>query len=149
MEIEIRTPQTIDEWQAYYDLRYEVLRKPWNQPKGSERDDRENLGLHYALFKEGVIIGVLRADINNSENSAQFRFMAIHPSFQGLKLGEQLITCAENDMIQQDIHEIFLHAREKAVNFYTRLGYTITEKSHLLYNDIQHFKMIKQLFNAM
>lgn len=145
MEIEIRTPQTIEEWQAYYDLRYEVLRKPWNQPKGSERDDKEHLGIHYALFKKGAIIGVLRADINNEENYAQLRFMAIHPNFQGLKLGEKLIACAENDLIQQGIHEIFLHAREKAVNFYTRLGYLIIEKSHLLYNDIQHFKIKKTI----
>ena len=146
MEIEIRTPQTIDEWQAYYDLRYEVLRKPWNQPKGSERDDKEHLGIHYALFKKGAIIGVLRADVNEVDSLAQLRFMAIHPNFQGLKLGVRLIMQAEKDLIAQGINKIFLHAREKAVNFYTKLGYATIEKSHLLYNEIQHFKMSKSLF---
>ncbi len=37
MEIEIRSPKTELEWVNYYDLRYRILRQPWNQPIGSEK----------------------------------------------------------------------------------------------------------------
>ncbi|MCR4448093.1 GNAT family N-acetyltransferase, partial [Aeromonas veronii] len=32
------TPQTVAELDAYYQLRWELLRKPFNLPVGSERD---------------------------------------------------------------------------------------------------------------
>lgn len=35
----IKSPQTRDEFFAYYDLRWQILLAPWNQPKGSEQDD--------------------------------------------------------------------------------------------------------------
>jgi hypothetical protein len=41
-------------------------------------------------------------------------------------------------------HEIILHAREIAIPFYTNLNYTIIEKSHLLFGEIQHYLMSKQ-----
>jgi len=40
---------------------------------------------------------------------------------------------------------IVLDAREPAVGFYLKLGYMITEKSYLLFNEIQHFRMTKNL----
>jgi hypothetical protein len=39
--------------------------------------------------------------------------------------------------------ELILHAREIALPFYKNLGYTITEKSHLLFGEIQHYLMRK------
>ena len=44
MKVEIRSPKTTDEWQEYYDLRYRVLRQPWNQPRGSERNEGDKKG---------------------------------------------------------------------------------------------------------
>ena len=34
-------PKTKEDWDAYYQLRYEVLRKPWNQPAVSTKDEAE------------------------------------------------------------------------------------------------------------
>ena len=34
----LRVPQTEEELEAYYQFRWEMLRKPLHQPKGSERD---------------------------------------------------------------------------------------------------------------
>ena len=45
-EIQITEPKTRDEFEAYYLLRYQVLREPWNQPRGSEKDDMENECIH-------------------------------------------------------------------------------------------------------
>jgi len=39
---------------------------------------------------------------------------------------------------------IILHAREIAVPFYERMGFRVTEKSHLLFGEIQHYLMEKK-----
>jgi tRNA-dihydrouridine synthase len=45
--------------------------------------------------------------------------------------------------------KIILHAREVALNFYTKLDYKLIEKSHLLFGEIQHYLMEKELkFNS-
>ena len=41
--------------------------------------------------------------------------------------------------------EIILHARENAVNFYKHCGYTVVEKSYLMWGEIQHYLMKKDL----
>ena len=51
MGIEIRSPKTDKEWVEYYDLRYRVLRQPWNQPIGSERNEGDASEQHFALYK--------------------------------------------------------------------------------------------------
>jgi predicted GNAT family N-acyltransferase len=39
---------------------------------------------------------------------------------------------------------VILHAREMAVPFYERMGFQVTEKSHLLFGEIQHYLMQKK-----
>ena len=39
--MDIIQPKSPEDFKKYYNLRYEVLRKPWNQPIGSERDRKE------------------------------------------------------------------------------------------------------------
>ena len=36
-----RPPQSAEEFAAYYELRWRVLREPWSLPRGSERDELE------------------------------------------------------------------------------------------------------------
>ena len=50
MEIEIRIPETEEEWEDYYALRYRVLREPLGQPIGSERNEGDETGIHFALY---------------------------------------------------------------------------------------------------
>ena len=39
--------------------------------------------------------------------------------------------------------KIILQARESAVNFYLSNGYHIEKKTHILFNSIQHYMMVK------
>ena len=48
----LRSPATPDEWQRYYHLRWQILRAPWQQPPGSERDDLEAQAYHLMLLTE-------------------------------------------------------------------------------------------------
>ena len=43
--IEIREPKK-EEFDSYYIFRWELLRKPWAQSKGSEKDDFEDIAYH-------------------------------------------------------------------------------------------------------
>ena len=139
----IRTPNTQKEWDEYYTLRYQVLRAPWNQPIGSERNEGDETALHFACFEENTIIGVGRLDYM-SATIAQVRFMAVAGNRQGKGIGKKLMQHMEKIAIETGRTELILHAREIALPFYKNLGYTITEKSHLLFGEIQHYLMRKK-----
>ena len=144
MEIEIRSPKTKEEWETYYSLRYRILREPWNQPPGSERNEGDETAIHAALFENGKILGVSRLDSAERE-IGQIRFMAVETNQQGKGIGEQLMHQLELIALQRGHKKIILHAREIAIGFYQKLGYELKEKSHLLFGEIQHFLMEKQL----
>ncbi len=144
MEIEIRAPKNEVEWEQYYDLRYRILRQPWNQPQGSERNEGDETGLHFALYENEILKAIARLDIND-EKSAQVRFMAVETEIQRNGYGKQVMLAIENYCKTKNISEIILHAREIAIPFYKSLGYQLVEKSHLLFNEIQHFLMTKRI----
>lgn len=141
--MEIRTPINTDEWSQYYDLRYRVLRQPWNQPVGSERDALENQAKHFAAFEAANLIGVGRLD-HVEARIYQIRFMAVEPGCQSKGIGASLMKAIEMDAWNSGAVEIILHAREQALGFYQKLGYALVEPSHLLFGEIQHFLMKKK-----
>ena len=52
MKITVIEPQTPEEFKQYYGLRYKILRKPWGQPKGSERDNNDEISYHRILHPQ-------------------------------------------------------------------------------------------------
>ena len=62
--MEVRSPETESEFRVYYDLRWRVLREPWGQPLGSERDEHDVTATHVAGYDEAkriVCVGRLHA----------------------------------------------------------------------------------------
>jgi GNAT superfamily N-acetyltransferase len=143
MEIEIRSPKTELEWVNYYDLRYRILRQPWNQPIGSEKNEGDSTGIHLALFESGIIKAVARLDISG-EKVSQVRFVAVEEACQGKGLGKLVMNEVEKIAISRGDTLLILHAREVALPFYKKQGYQLIEKSHLLFDKIQHFLMQKE-----
>jgi predicted GNAT family N-acyltransferase len=144
LPIFLAAPQTDDEWNAYYHLRWSVLRNPWHQPPNSEKDQDEESSQHFCLIYDAVIIAVCRLQFN-SPRQAQVRFMAIDEAFRGFGLGNILMHHVDQICKQNNMQRIFLQARENAVNFYKRNGYVILEKTFLLFDEIQHYSMEKLL----
>lgn len=129
---------------GYYDLRWRVLRQPWGQPRGTERDEQEEQALHRALVSsEGEVIACGRLQFLSREE-AQIRYMAVHPDFRGR--GHGLTVLGELEMLAFDagIERLILQARDNAVPFYQRAGYRILQPTFLLYEVIQHFLMEKK-----
>lgn len=145
MNIIIRPPETKAEWDAYYELRYTVLREPWAQPKGSEVLADEETAIHaIAINKLQEILAVGRLQIN-SPNQAQIRCMAVSAKAQRLGIGKKIMVYLEEKAKRNGQKEIILDARENAVPFYKANGYTIFAESYLLFNEIKHWKMKKLL----
>ena len=141
----IRSPQTQSEFEDYYDLRWRILRAPWQQPPGSERDQYEDNAIHaMAMNDERNIVGVARLhQINNS--TAQIRYMAVDDRWQGRGIGGALLSYLEEQARERSIKLIKLNARENNIEFYTKRGYQIMGPGHILYGEIKHQKLEKRL----
>jgi N-acetylglutamate synthase-like GNAT family acetyltransferase len=143
--MKVTEPQSAEDFERYFNLRYEVLRKPWNQPYSSVKDDKEQESRHAMVVSaEGEVVGVCRMQFNSAEE-AQLRFMGIREDMRGKELGKMLLDYFENIARGHGIKKIVLQSRENAVNFYKRNGYREIEKSYLLWGLIQHYLMQKDL----
>jgi uncharacterized protein (TIGR00369 family) len=143
----IAAPRTLGEWLAYYELRYKVLRQPWQQPPGSEKadDDDEPAVVHaLALAPDGRALATGRLH-QSGPGQGQVRFMAVAPGAQGQGVGGQVLRYLETQAQARGLHAIVLHAREAALPFYQRHGYAVVAPSHLLFGEIPHFLMRKDL----
>lgn len=142
MAIEVRTPDKDIEWDDYYDLRYRVLREPLGQPIGSERNEGDSTGVHFALFDEHVLKAIARLDVSG-EKIAQVRFVAVESKEQGKGLGKVIMQAVEDHSKARGDVKMILHARDYAVEFYKNLGYSLIEPSHKLFGVLQHYLMEK------
>jgi N-acetylglutamate synthase-like GNAT family acetyltransferase len=141
----IKSPQTDIELQKYYDLRWRILRAPWQQLRGSERDEYETMAIHaIATDNTNNIVGVAR--LHQTDNSsAQIRYMAVECSSQKRGIGKALLHFLEEQAEVLGIRRINLNARENCVGFYIKQGYHITGPGPVLYGEIKHQKMQKLL----
>jgi predicted GNAT family N-acyltransferase len=144
MKLEIRSPKTQEEWQSYYDLRYRILRKPLNQALGSEKNEGDATGIHFAVFVGQIILAIARLDFQENK-IAQVRFVAVEENQQGKGLGKLIMLEIENYCKVLPIEKIILHARDYAVDFYLKLDYKLIEKSYKLFDVLQHYLMEKTI----
>jgi len=141
----LRSPESADEFTQYYQLRWQILRKPWQQPLGSEQDDHDKHSIHRMYIDEhGTVQAVGRLEKINSQ-LGKIRYMAVSENVQGQGLGKKIITELEQQAMQLGFVEITLNAREKALPFYQKLGYKNQGLSHTLFGVIKHFKLTKKL----
>ncbi|MDD3146355.1 MAG: GNAT family N-acetyltransferase [Candidatus Riflebacteria bacterium] len=141
----VRAPETPEEWNEYFALRWQVLRRPWKEPQGSERDEREDESWHRAVYIDRQLAGIARIQMNSLEE-AQIRYMAVNPDFQKRGVGRALVVSLETIAREQGAEKVILDARSSAVGFYLVLGYTVIADSYLLFGEIQHYRMEKALY---
>ena len=142
----LRVPQTEEELESYYQFRWEMLRKPLHQPKGSERDAWDAMAHHQMVVdEEGNLVAVGRLYVN-AENEASIRFMAVHPSVQDKGLGTLMAMTLESVARQEGVKRVTCSAREDAVEFFAKLGFVNQgEITTPTTTPIRHFLMIKPI----
>lgn len=144
MKWQLIAPQTEAQWQAYYQLRYQVLRAPWLQPPGSERDELEDKALHRMIISSGdEVLAVGRLHLVDAEK-AQVRYMAVAEQARGQGLGLLLLQELEQQAVALGASLLILNARESAIGFYQQAGYQHGAEQPPLYG-IAHQQMWKTL----
>jgi N-acetylglutamate synthase-like GNAT family acetyltransferase len=126
------------------DLRYKVLREPWSQPASTATDSLENSSINAYISDSGKAIACGRLQ-ENENKIGQIRFMAVDDSYQGKGLGRMIVEHLEKRAKDLGLKSVELQARENAVKFYESCGYSIREKTFLLWGIIQHYLMEKKI----
>lgn len=132
-----------------YIVRQEVLRKGKPIETCHFNGDDDTTTTHFGLFENENIIGVVSVFKTNSllfseKTQFQIRGMAVLENFQSKGYGEQLLKAAENFCWQEKASLIWFNAREKAVSFYKKLGYTVLGDSFNIPDVGIHFVMFKK-----
>jgi predicted GNAT family N-acyltransferase len=143
--LRITKPETPEQLDEYFDLRWRILRAPLDQLRGSERDELDEVADHVTVRdQDGRLLGIGRLHLNN-EVEAQIRYMATEQDCRGLGVGRALIGRLEELASSRGAERIVLNAREDAVGFYQRFGYSVTGPGPTLFGKVKHSKMEKRL----
>lgn len=141
----VKEAQNKNDIERILQLRYKVLRAPWNQPIDTATDAIEDKCINaYIEDKNGDVIACGRLQ-ENENKIGQIRFMAVSDAYQGKGLGKLIVQHLEKRGNDLQLKSIELQARENAVNFYKSCGYSVKEKSFLLWGIIQHYLMEKDI----
>lgn len=139
----VKPPKTKEEFERYRDLRWRILRAPWNQPRITEQDDLEKDDFPIMVCEvDGIPIGVGRAHFI-SEDEAQIRSISVEPEWEGKGIGSIVLKELEKIVIAKGAKRIIIHARSNAVEFYKKNGYKEVEPSYTLFDEIEHTLMEK------
>ena len=144
MAFTIKQPESPEEFKSYFNLRYHLLRAPWGEPEGSEVDEMENQCFHIMAMDCQKTIAVGRLQYNSADE-AQIRYMAVEKEYEGIGIGRMLVNALEQEARNKNMCTVILDAREPAVGFYQKLGYSIEKQSYVLFDKIQHYRMIKKI----
>lgn len=140
----VTAPATDDEFARYYELRWQVLRQPCGEPRGTERDDRDAEAEHAVIWAaDGAALAAGRLHFN-SPTEAQIRYMAVSSAAQGRGLGRLVIEHLEALARRRGAKTIILNSRDSAAGFYERLGYSSAGAGPTFFS-IPHVRMIKRL----
>lgn len=140
-----KSPETEQEWRDYFELRWQILRAPWQQDRGSERDELEATAFHImALDDQRRTIATGRLH-RLSDSRAQIRYMAVHPDHQGRGIGARILSMLEQQAGNWACQEIVLNARSACLGFYQRHDYDVIAEAPTLFGSIAHKHMRKVL----
>jgi len=143
--MKLAEPASPAEFEKYYELRWKILCAPWGQPRGTEKDPQDSSSIHVmALDDGGTLLAVGRLHFNNV-HEAQVRFMAVDAPYQRRGAGKYILLALEQKAAEHGALQVVLNARETALGFYRKQGYSPAGPAHMLFNSIPHVAMIKKL----
>lgn len=146
MMIIIKAPESKDDFKTYYALRYQVLREPWGQPKGTEKDDFEPISRHFMAVDEetGNVLGVVKW-FEKESGTGQFSHLAVARDFQRQGIGHLLLEKVEKEAQAQGYSVLGAMSRLTSTAYFERHGYHITGLPTNYFGTIQVVWMEKRL----
>lgn len=141
----IDTPKTEQQLEDYFRFRWEMLRKPWDHPLGSEKDEYEQVGEHRMVVDgSGKIIAVGRVHLNTSEE-AQIRHIAVAKDQQGKGVGKLIYSALEEVARTQGATRLVTNSRKVSIEFFSALGFEIEKEAPTEMGKLKRHQMIKKL----
>lgn len=135
---------------ATYSVRQMVLRK--GKPIETCHFEGDFLidTFHFGLFIKEEIVGVIslynnRNKIFDTIHQLQIRGMAVLEEYQNQGLGALLVKHIEKIAKELEKSLLWFNAREKAVSFYNKLGYTTHGDVFEIENVGLHYLMYKEI----
>ncbi len=144
--IVIRAPATKEDFKAYYALRYHVLREPWGQARGTEKDDYEPLCQHWMAVDDqtGEVVGVIKW-MERDPGVAWLSHLAIAPERQKQGIGRLLVQAVEDAARKKGCRVIGANSRLNSTDYFERLGYRIAGLPDHYFSTVQVVWMEKEL----
>jgi predicted GNAT family N-acyltransferase len=131
------------EYQACVALRNAVLRKPIGLLLTEEQIRSEHSDHHLACFRDGRLLACLILT-PEADSKVRMRQVAVALDCQRQGVGTTLVRYSERYAAEYGYRELYAHAREAAVPFYTRLGYEVAGDAFVEVG-IPHFEVRKAL----
>jgi predicted GNAT family N-acyltransferase len=111
------------EYQKILELRFAILRKPLGLEFDIEQLKKENSDFHLGLFEDGNCLACCVLSSLGLEK-IKLRQMAVQSHFQSSGFGKILLEKAESFAKGKGFKKMILHAREHAIGFYKKSGYS-------------------------
>lgn len=133
-----------------YVVRHPVLRagKPIESCvfNGDDLETTYHFGIHDGNNLIGVASFLKNSHANFEEvKQYQLRGMAILKAYQGMGIGHELLKHCDAFLIKKDVELIWCNAREIAVNFYKKNGFSVIGSPFNIKDIGPHFTMKKPL----
>ena len=154
MDIEITEPQSDAEYEQYYRLRWDRLRKPHGQPFGTERDSpHEATSKHLIAKVDGRVVGAecyvvltgRRGRLRRRRLIVRSRQTAVASEFERRGVGSALLRELESRSLELSAYELVSNVREEAIPLYKSVGYEIRDEGTTLYGSVKSVAMFKRL----
>ena len=125
----IKRPSTLEEFKAYYALRYKVLQEPWGHPKGTEKDDYEPISDHFmAVDEHGTVVGGVKV-YKRDECVGHITHLAVAPEYQRKGVGRLLLEAVEQYAREHGFCKLGTMARVTATVYFEKFGFHIAGMS--------------------
>ncbi len=141
----IETPTTEEMLDAYFHFRWEHLRKPWNFPQGSEKDEYEQVAEHRVIVDgKGNIVACGRVHLNTSEE-AQIRHIAVSPAMHRKGLGQMMLSALESVARELGATRAVTNSRETSTAFFEACGFEVEGDASNEMGSLKRQQMVKKL----
>lgn len=144
----VQNPETDEDWERYFHFRWQSLRKPFNFPEGSEKDEYETVSQHRMLVDgKGNIVAVGRVHLNTQEE-AQIRHVAVDNELRGKGLGRMILSALEEEAKKEGAERVVTNSLDTSVPFFSQCGYVVQDQAPEELDKQNRQQMVKKLVDA-
>mgnify|MGYP001031652987 CR=1 FL=1 len=142
----IKSPQNLEEYRQYYELRYQVLREPWGQVRGTEKDDYEPVSDHFMALEQatGKLVGVVKL-FEKEPGLGWVSHMAVTSTHQRKGIGKLLMAKVEERARERGMTRLGCFSRLTTTEYFKRMGFEIAGLPTRYFGNTQVVWMEKEL----